>query len=109
MKKSFPPYIISEIGAAALPGCHGDIRWTEEYQADLAEAVFLHVLNTPRCSGLSLWMFCDTRSFNDYRIPSRPRGFNNKGVLDEYRRPKMAWNRISKLLKTQLNNRRNER
>ena len=93
------PYIISEIGGAALPGFHGDIRWSEEYQADLAAAAFSHVLQSSRCSGVALWMFCDTRSFNDYRAPSRPRGFNNKGVLDEYRRPKMAWNSIGRLLK----------
>ena len=93
------PFIISEIGGAALPGCHGDVRWTEEYQADLATSIFSHVLNTPRCSGVAIWMFCDTRSFNDYRIPSRPRGFNNKGLMDEYRRPKLSWNAVTKLLK----------
>ena len=95
------PFIISEIGGAALPGWHGDVRWTEEYQADLATAVFSHVINTPRCAGVAIWMFCDTRSFNDYRIPSRPRGFNNKGLMDEYRRPKMSWNAVTKLLKKQ--------
>lgn len=96
------PYIISEIGGAALPGFHSDVRWSEEYQADLATAAFKHVLNSSRCSGLALWMFSDTRSFNDYRAPSRPRGFNNKGVVDEYRRPKMAWNAIRRLLKNEL-------
>jgi beta-glucuronidase len=25
------------------------------------------------------------------RILGRPRGFNNKGVVDEYRRPKLAY------------------
>lgn len=95
------PYIISEVGAAALPGNHGDVRWSEEYQSELAEAVFRHVLNSNRCNGVSLWIFCDTRSYNDYNAPARPRGFNNKGVLDEYRRPKMAWNLITKILKGQ--------
>ena len=28
---------------------------------------------------------------------TRPRGFNNKGILDEYRRPKMAFNTVKKL------------
>ena len=93
------PFIISEIGGAALPGWHGDVRWTEEYQAELACAVFEHVLAAERCSGLAIWMFCDTRSYNDYRIPARPRGFNNKGLMDEYRRPKLAWNAVTKLLK----------
>ncbi|MBQ9502502.1 MAG: hypothetical protein IJU70_10135 [Lentisphaeria bacterium] len=93
------PFIISEIGAAALPGWHGDVRWTEEYQADLTCAVFRYVLDAPRCTGVAIWMFCDTRSVNDYRIHDRPRGFNNKGLLDEYRRPKTAWNAVAGLLK----------
>jgi len=38
-----------------------------------------------------LWQFCDTRSYvgvGDVR--GKPRGFNNAGLFDEYRRPKLA-------------------
>ena len=45
-----------------------------------------------RFCGLSIWQFCDCRSSEmTSRILGRPRGFNNKGVVDEYRRPKLAY------------------
>jgi beta-glucuronidase len=89
------PLIISEIGAGAVPGWrdwHG-CRWTEQYQARLLDAVIGHLfVQRDRFSGLSIWQFCDCRSSEmTSRILGRPRGFNNKGVVDEYRRPKLAY------------------
>jgi hypothetical protein len=28
----------------------------------------------------------------------RPRGYNNKGLVDEYRKPKLAWTELKKVL-----------
>ena len=86
---------ISEIGAGAVWGwrdSHGDL-WTEQYQSALIEAALRHLLvETDRWCGVSLWQFCDVRSSSERgRILGRPRAFNNKGVVDEYRRPKMAY------------------
>ena len=45
-----------------------------------------------RFAGLSIWQFCDCRASEMVsRILGRPRGYNNKGVVDEYRRPKLAY------------------
>ena len=42
--------------------------------------------------GLAIWQFCDVRSAErEDRILGRPGGFNNKGVVDAYRRPKLAY------------------
>lgn len=86
------PFIISEIGAAALPGFHDRFhaRWTEEYQADFHQEVTEFVCGEKRVAGVALWMFCDARTGMQGRILRRPRGFNNKGIFDEYRRPKEA-------------------
>jgi beta-glucuronidase len=91
------PIIISEIGAGAIPGWRDENegRWTEQYQARLLEAVIQHLLmDQQRVSGLSIWLYNDFRT-NDNVM--RPRGFNNKGVVDEYRRPKMAYQVIKNL------------
>ncbi len=89
------PIIISEIGAGAVPGTHdrNKTRWSEEYQAALIDIVIEHLFEKrDRVCGLSLWQFCDCRTSEEVRrILSRPRGFNNKGVVDEYRRPKLAF------------------
>ncbi len=91
------PVIISEIGAGAIPGWR-DMNydcWTEQYQARLLEAVIRHLFfDRQRVSGLSIWLY------NDFRTKAsltRPRGFNNKGVVDEYRRPKMAYQVVKRL------------
>ncbi|OQA82863.1 MAG: hypothetical protein BWY31_03043 [Lentisphaerae bacterium ADurb.Bin242] len=45
-----------------------------------------------------LWQFCNCCTcISTQHFFTRPRGFNNKGVLDEYRRPKLAWDVITKL------------
>jgi len=95
------PLILSEIGAAAVPGWRdwNEDRWSEQYQARLLETVIKHVLfENDRFAGLSIWQFCDVRSSSCIvRMMTRARGFNNKGVLDEYRRPKMAYDSVKQL------------
>lgn len=89
------PLIISEIGAGAVPGWRDwhETRWSEQYQARLLDTVIRHLfVDRDRAVGLSLWQFCDCRSSEQVsRILGRPRGFNNKGIVDEYRRPKLAY------------------
>ena len=58
-----------------------------------------YVLENESCAGISIWHFADARSYvNGEGIYGRARGFNNKGVLDEYRRPKLAWYALKELL-----------
>lgn len=90
------PFIMSEIGGAAIYGCRdwNEDRWTEQYQANLLDAVIRYLfVERNRAVGLAIWQFCDGRSMPTLPQPimTRARGFNNKGVVDEYRRPKMAY------------------
>lgn len=96
------PVLISEIGAEALLGFRDPLKsyWTEEYQAELLKEIFRYVADNPDYCGVAVWQFADTRSYvNTQEIFGRARGFNNKGMLDEYRRPKLAWNTIEHFLK----------
>jgi beta-glucuronidase len=89
------PLIISEIGAGAISGWRdgNQTRWSEQYQAKLLDTVVRHLfVDRARACGLSIWQFCDCRTSEAvHKILGRPRGFNNKGVVDEYRRPKLAY------------------
>jgi beta-glucuronidase len=89
------PLIISEIGAGAIYGWRdiNKTRWSEPYQAKLLDTVIRHLFeDRDRYAGLSVWQFCDCRSAEQTRrILGRPRGFNNKGLVDEYRRPKQGY------------------
>ena len=97
------PVLVSEIGAAAVPGWRdwNDERWTEQYQARLLETVIRYLFfEHERYAGLGIWQFCDTRTGNSLpMVLMRARGFNNKGVVDEYRRPKQAYDTVRKLFR----------
>ncbi len=48
--------------------------------------------------GLAIWQFCDCRTSQLVpRVLQRPRAFNNKGVVDEYRRPKLAYDTVRRM------------
>ena len=92
------PKVISEIGAAAICGDHSGSPWSEEYQAEYIRQVVTSVKNDPAWSGVMIWLFCNCNTYTGGKcFPARPRGFNNKGLLDEYRRPKMAWRILPEL------------
>lgn len=94
------PVLISEVGAEALPNLHGGQRWSEEYQADLLEAVVKYTVEHERFSGTFIWQFCDARTFIGSAGQTKAGNFNFKGVLDRHRVPKEAWRRIEKYLST---------
>ena len=100
------PFLITEIGAEALYGFRDPIkaRWTEDYQAKLLEECCNYAMTNEDCAGISIWHFADTRSYIATNgIYGRARGYNNKGIMDEFRRPKLAWDAVSRIAKEKLN------
>lgn len=95
------PAIMSEMGCCALYGFHdlAMAQWSEEHQADYMGEVCRRVLGNPRFAGLSLWQFSDTRSYVNAApgVRCKPRGFNCAGLVDEYRRPKLAYETVRKI------------
>jgi beta-glucuronidase len=92
------PLIISEIGAGAVPGWNDSIGslWTEDYQARLLDTVAGHIIDgQDRISGLAIWVLGDFRTTEQREfLLRRPRGVNDKGLIDEYRRPKQAFRTV---------------
>lgn len=94
------PLIISEFGAGAITGFRDPIRkgkWSEERQCELLEELFADYCTNPRVEGLFIWQFCDVRVDESWAM-KRPRTMNNKGIVDEYRRPKLAAGTVKKWL-----------
>ncbi|MBQ4137216.1 MAG: beta-glucuronidase, partial [Clostridia bacterium] len=92
------PVIFSEFGYAALYGHHtfDNIRWTEEYQANMLEHCLKLFHSHPMVHGFYVWQLCDMRTSPEPGL-NRARGFNNKGLLSEYRKPKAAYFRVKEL------------
>lgn len=88
------PIIYSEFGGAAIYGYRdpGHAKWSEERQADILDETLAVYMHDERITGVFIWQFCDCRvtSEGDW-FQSRVREHNNKGVVDEYRRPKLAY------------------
>lgn len=86
------PLIMSEFGADALFGYHGDsqTRWTEEYQENLYEHQLAMLKRISFLRGMSPWVLKDFRSprrtlprFEDY--------FNRKGLISDRGERKKAF------------------
>ena len=86
------PVIISEFGAGAKHGLHGDKneRWTEEYQEYLYIETLAMLQKIDQLSGISPWILVDFRS------PRRPLphiqdDYNRKGLISEDGKKKKAF------------------
>ena len=92
------PFLITEIGAGAIYGFRSPDhdKWTEEYQAETIENQLSEVMSYERCMGLYIWQFCDNRVSREYAA-RRPRTRNNKGIVDEFRRHKLAYDVVKRL------------
>ena len=89
------PVIMSEFGAAAIYGHHtfDDLRWTEEYQARLLSYCIELFFSRDEYAGTFIWQYCDIRTAKEMGL-NRARSFNNKGIVNEYRRPKLAYGAV---------------
>ncbi len=86
------PVMISEFGADALQGLHGDAltRWTEEYQEDLYKRTLAMLSKIPQFRGVSPWILCDFRSPRRH-LPVIQDGWNRKGLIGENGTKKKAF------------------
>lgn len=98
------PLIVSEFGAAAIYGNHtfDNLKWTEEYQAELLRYCIEAFHKSEMVCGMFVWQFCDMLTAKEVGL-SRARHYNNKGILNEYRKPKSAYFAIKERYNTWKN------
>ena len=94
------PLVMSEFGAGAVYGLHGDAdtRWTEEYQAAVFEHQTKMLDRIPFLRGTTPWILMDFRS------PRRPLTgiqdfFNRKGLISDRGQKKEAFYVLQKWYK----------
>lgn len=78
------PVFISEFGADALQGFHGDAltRFSEEYQEDVYRRTLVMLKKIPQWRGATPWILCDFRSPRRV-LPNVQDGWNRKGLIGE--------------------------
>jgi beta-glucuronidase len=86
------PVVISEFGADALQGLHGDslTRFSEEYQADLYRKTLAMLGKIPQWRGATPWILCDFRSPRR-PLPNVQDGWNRKGLIGSNGKKKAAF------------------
>jgi beta-glucuronidase len=102
---NFPdkPILLSSHGADAIAGFRSfhHAKWSEEAQAAYHAAVIAEVRRRPFVAGQSIWLLADYQgpAWRTARFTplQRPKEQNNKGLLDEYRRPKLAYDQVQAL------------
>lgn len=101
------PVLMTSGGWEGIYGNHSykeKNKWSEEAQADYLESLLNLYISKGYIIGQIVW------TFNDFRVspwlidgeakwPARPMGINHKGVLDFYRRPKLAYYRLQEAFK----------
>ncbi len=96
------PVIVSEFGAAAMYGFRdrAHCKWSEERQADIIRENLEVYMNNEAISGVFVWQFADCRVTEEEWFSTRVRCHNNKGVVDEYRRPKLAFDTVKEMFQS---------
>jgi len=83
------PIVLTEFGTIGIPGSGGDMRFSEDYQAEFVSAVWRAVEAVPEVSGGIVWCWADYRHrrgfMNDF-----PTYFGPFGIVTLDRRPKKA-------------------
>lgn len=102
------PFLMTEFGAGAIYGYRNRslCRWSEDYQAKLLDDTLEAYMNEDEISAVFIWQLADCRVTDekdneaDTWWANRARCYNNKGVVDEFRRPKMAYDVVKEKFET---------
>jgi beta-glucuronidase len=90
------PILLAEFGTIGIPGCGGDLRFSEDYQAAYVSAVWRAVEAQPEICGGVVWSWADYRQrrgfTNDF-----PAFFGPFGIVTIDRRPKKAFATLREL------------
>ena len=86
------PVIVSEFGAGAKAGLHGDAnaKFTEEYQARVFDGQIGMFKRTPFIAGMTPWVLMDFRS-PVRLLPGVQDDFNRKGLVSDQGQKKQAF------------------
>ena len=96
------PILISEFGAGAIYGYRSpqNEKWSEQRQCAILKECIEKFFEKSYINGIIIWQFCDCRVTEEEWALKRPKCQNNKGIVDQYRRPKMAFDTVQELFRS---------
>ncbi|MFX0098715.1 MAG: glycoside hydrolase family 2 protein [Candidatus Hodarchaeota archaeon] len=94
------PIVLTEFGAGAIPGYRSWdlLKWSEDFQANLLEYYINFCMeNREFIGGTWIWLFHDFQVDLPARPDGRPRSYNNKGMVSEFRQQKVGYGVVKRL------------
>ncbi|MFN0168931.1 MAG: glycoside hydrolase family 2 TIM barrel-domain containing protein [Bryobacteraceae bacterium] len=88
------PLMVAEFGTPGVPGVHGDVTYTEEYQAALIDEVGGAIARCKELSGGVLWSWADYYHRRNY---IKYAAFGPYGVVTVDRKPKVAFKTLLRM------------
>ncbi|TYP76556.1 beta-glucuronidase [Paenibacillus methanolicus] len=96
---------MTEFGGAGL---FGDVGWeprlfSEDYQARLVTEALTIFRNDPNIAGAYVWQFAGAQTdlkSDGLHFRDRARSFNNKGLVNENRKPKQAFREVRQVYRS---------
>jgi beta-galactosidase/beta-glucuronidase len=87
------PLLIAEFGAGAVAGYKdfANSRWSENYQYDFLRTYLKMFQKLDYIAGVCIFHFQDFRISPHGSFLDRPKEYNNKGIVDMHRNPKIAY------------------
>jgi beta-glucuronidase len=97
------PFLIAETGASGRSGWRNGsraLRWSEEMQEEIVRRDVDAALALDDVAGVCVWQLFDVRvDAKHWPAAKRPGGLNNKGVLSQWREPKLAAQSVQRLFR----------
>ena len=89
---------MSEFGADGFYGYRSlnKVKGTEERQAEIIDQNLKAYTHKEYITGMFIWQFADCRVTEEEWSMARARTLNNKGIVDRYRNPKLAYHVVQK-------------
>ena len=93
------PLIISAFGAGAIAGfkSFANAHWSENYQYDVIKTYIKLFIQKEYVAGGFVWAFQDFRCSPYGSFLDHPKEYNNKGIVDMHRNPKISYYILEKM------------
>lgn len=88
------PVMVAEYGTRGVPSTHGDVEYTEDFQAAFIQSAWKAIREAPGVSGGVLWCWADYYHRRDLILYA---AFGPYGVVTVDRRPKAALGSLTKM------------
>lgn len=93
------PVVLEQLADVYIKGIQITPLWKDGGWKAQVSLTVKSIADHSCCYGVYIWQFCDVRVSEEW-FGGRPRTMNNKGVVDEYRRRKLCYDRVKQIFET---------